>query len=48
MLQCETIGTSEEIDIDKTEKSKKSKITTVSTTVFSLIEKFAMIVIIEE
>ena len=47
MLQCETIGTSEEIGIDKTEKSKKSVITTISTTVLSLIEKFAMIVIEE-
>ena len=47
MLQCETIGTSEEIEIDKTEKSKKSVITTISTTVLSLIEKFAMIVIEE-
>ena len=47
MLQCETIGTSEEIDIDKTEKSKKSVITTISTTVLNLIEKFPMIVIEE-
>ena len=47
MLQCETIGTFEEIEIDKTEKSKKSVITTISTTVLSLIEKFAMIVIEE-